>query len=745
MGFRFASALGGRLALAFARNWLLGLAAVAIWLLCFYGQYRPAVAGGGAPAHEFSAARADAVLARLLGPERPHPAGSAENAVLHTRLLVELQRLGVKTDTLHTMSCYAEVRLSAITCATVTDIIGRVAHGTGPAIVLMAHTDSVAAGPGAADDESGVATILETIRAWKALGSTTRHPILALFTDGEENAMLGASAFLADPKWRAQVGVVINLEARGNQGRSFLFQTSPGDGALIDLYAHAVPHLATSSLYAEIYKILPNDTDLTPFLQAGFTGYNFAFVGDVAQYHTPRDRRENLDLRALQQHGESALGLTTALAQSDFAQLKRGDSIYFDVLGLWLPRLPKSWALPLSLLAFAGIALAGWLRQGKPRPLRRCLIGAAMPPLLLLGAVATGFALHEIAALISAHADPSFAHPWALRLALAFGVWSVALLCTRLRADITAAWAWIAGFGVLAALLLPGFTPYFLFPSLIATVLFLATVRANERARLVAAGIAALACVFTWLNLAATGEAIMGLVAHPLFTVSAAFALIAMLPLLRETRLRGYLFASGILALLFAVIAGFLPAFSAAAPERLNLHYVEKAGRAIWLADPATHLPDALRKAGHFAGPIESIPPFWRGYAGAAGKAAFAEPGAIASRKGDSVIVALNGSHDADGMMLALPPPERFTLKAINGKHFDTLPPVSRFICDTPDCAAATVTLDEVAQGAFDLVEMRRGLPLKGAALMLARPADAVPSGMGDQTLLIARIPIPKL
>ena len=338
--------------MAGGRNWLLGLVAAAIWLLCFYGQCRPAVQGTDAPAREFSAARADAVLKRLLGPERPHPAGTAENAAVQARLLAELQRLAVKADTLHTMSCYAEARLNAVTCATITDVIGEVAPGTGPAVILMAHIDSVAAGPGAGDDGSGVATILETIRALKARGVTGRHPILALFTDGEENAMLGASAFLADPKWRARVGVVVNLEARGNQGRSFLFQTSSGDGALVDLYARSVPHLATSSLYAEIYKILPNDTDLTPFLQAGVTGFNFAFVGDVAQYHTPRDRRENLDLSALQQHGESALGLATALAQGDFQHLKRSDAIYFDVLGLWLPRLPKSWALPLSLLTF---------------------------------------------------------------------------------------------------------------------------------------------------------------------------------------------------------------------------------------------------------------------------------------------------------------------------------------------------------------------------------------------------------
>ena len=257
------------------RNWLVGFIAAAIWLLCFYGQYRPQVLNANAPAAAFSAGRADAVLARLLGPERPHPTGSPEDAAVHARVQAEFARLGIQTDTLSTMSCYGEARWRATSCAQVSDIIGEVAPGSGPAIVLMAHMDSVAAGPGAGDDESDVALIMETIRAWKARGLTTQHPILALITDGEENAMLGASAFLRDPSWRARVGVVINLESRGNRGRSFLFQTSPGDGALVNLYARSALHLATSSLYAEIYKRLPNDTDLTPFLAAGFHRLQF--------------------------------------------------------------------------------------------------------------------------------------------------------------------------------------------------------------------------------------------------------------------------------------------------------------------------------------------------------------------------------------------------------------------------------------------------------------------------------------
>jgi hypothetical protein len=722
------------------RNWLVGFIAVAIWLLCFYGQYQPQALTANAPARQFSAGRADAVLARLLGPERPHPTGSPEDAAVHARVQAEFARRGVRTDTLSTMSCYGEARWRATTCAQVSDIIGEVAPGSGPAIVLMAHMDSVAAGPGAGDDESSVAIIMETIRAWKARGLSTEHPILALITDGEEDAMLGASAFLHDPAWRARIGVVINLESRGNQGRSFLFQTSPGDGALVNLYARSVPHLATSSLYAEIYKRLPNDTDLTPFLDAGFTGYNFSFIGNVAHYHTPRDRRENLDPRALQQQGESALGLVTSLAGTDFTSLKSGDAIYFDVLGRWLPRLPKDWALPLSLLAFLGIAMAEWRRRASWRAPSKRLLGFLMPPLLLVGVVAAGFLLHGIAARISGHPDPSFAHPWALRLALFFGVWSVALLAAWSEASVGDAWLWISGLGVAAAALAPGLSPYFLFPSLVIALLLVVTARMGNGAWRFAAWVGALACALTWLDLAASGEAIMGLVAHPLFTVSAGFAMIALLPLMSKKGAGFSMLFSAGLALLFAIIAGFLPAFSAASPERLNLHYVERDGHADWIADPVTKLPNALARAGHFSG-IAKLALFGRGYMGDAGTAENASPDAAVSGSGGHLTVTLHGSSQADGMMLIFPTP--LTLESVNDRQFADMPPSTRMTCDTPDCANATLTFAGKSPATFDVVEVRGGLPAKGNALVEARPDNAVPSGAGDQTFLVRHVTIP--
>ncbi|HEX4634656.1 MAG TPA: M20/M25/M40 family metallo-hydrolase, partial [Rhizomicrobium sp.] len=530
--------------------------AAGIWLLAAYGTSRPMAQGPDAPAGQFSAARADAVLGRLLDGQHPHPAGSAEDAAMRGRILKELAALEISGRTSSQMSCFSDKRFGALSCGTVTNIIADVSPGSGERIILMAHADSVAAGPGAADDASSVATILETIRALKARNQTGGHPIRALFTDGEEAGLLGAAAYLRDPATRAETGAVINMEARGNHGPSYLFQTGPGDARLIDLYAGAVSNTAASSLYAEIYKVLPNDTDMSPFLAAGVTGYNFAFIGNGAQYHTPLDRHENLDPRSLQQHGENALGVADALRRADLNSLKSGNAIYLDILGRWLPRLPARWSLALSVLAFLLIVLAARFET------RRSWKAFLMPPLLLLGAVGMGFVLHGLAAWISGEPDPSFAHPLALRLSLALGAFGIALLTAR-AANAAASWLWLAGLAVVCAICAPGVVPYFLFPCLVAAPLLL--LGRGHGAFLLAAAVAALV---VWLPFNQGSEAIMGLSLHPLFVITAAFGLIALLPLMAKARGLGVCaFACLGLAIVLAAMAGMQPAYSSTEPE----------------------------------------------------------------------------------------------------------------------------------------------------------------------------------
>lgn len=722
------------------RIWGLAVLVVGIWLLSVYGQSRPVAQGLDAPATQFSAARADALLGRLLGDQKPHPAGSAESAALRARLLSELAQMGVNARTETQMICADERRWGFIPCATISNIVAGVSSESGKRIVLMAHTDSVAAGPGAGDDVSGVATILEAIRALKARGLTGEHPITALFTDGEESGLLGARAYLKAPLAAAKTGVVINVESRGNQGPSYLFQTSAGDAKLIDLYAKSVPNLAASSLYAEIYRILPNDTDLTPFLEAGVTGYNFAFIGNQAHYHTPLDLREHIDQRSLQQHGDNVLELTDALSRTDYESLRGGNAIYLDVLGRWLPRLPAGWALPLSIAAFILIALAGFFTPRERREIRRPVLAFLMPPLLLAGCVGMGFVLHGLAAWVSGDADPSFANPLWLRLSLAFGAFAVALVMSR-GAGVITPWLWLAGLAIVCAILAPGLTPYFLFPSLVAAPLLLATIAGG---RCFALSVAMLAGSLIWIGLNAASEPIMGLKMHPLFMVTAAFGLITLLPLLAKAKVQAWgisLAASLVLAIALAVTAGLQPAYSADAPQRLNLGYVEMNGRASWLADPVPRLPESLRAAANFsAQPQRMLEMF---YVAPAGPSRYPAPTAVVTREGDTVTLDLKTSGDAVMLMV----PAEAKLQSLTIAGVTTLASQDRvtIFCSTPDCATARMTLRLASSEpvSLQLLAQRRGLPPNGEKLLKARPPEAVPSRAGDRTILAANIAIP--
>lgn len=721
---------------------ILGVAALAvgIWLLAVFGQSRPQPLELDAPADRFSAGRADAVLGRLLADQKPRPVGSAENTAFRERLLKELAALGVTARSQTQMSCHSERRWGVIPCATVTNVVADVLPGSGKAILLMAHADSVAAGPGAGDDASGVATLLETIRALKARGTRSGHPVVALFTDGEESGLLGAVAYLRDGQARARIGAVINVESRGNQGPSFLFQTSPGDGKLIDLYARSVPHYAASSLYAQIYRILPNDTDLTPFLAAGVTGYNFAFIGNSAHYHTPLDRRENIDPRSLQQHGDNALEMADALRRIDLDTLKGGNAIYLDVLGRWLPRLDTWLALPLSVTAFALIALAGFLTQRGRREMRRPVLALLVPPVLLAGCVGIGFALHMLAAWISGEADPSFAHPVWLRLSLGFGVFATALLTSGAAGAITS-WLWLSSLAIVCAIFAPGITPYFLFPALIAAILFLVTVRQGRTA---AAFLAAIPALVLWLGLTAGTEPVMGLRMHPLFTVSAAFALMVLLPVLAKApRLARHLAAAACLlvSLVLAVAAGLQPAYSANAPQRLNLRYVEMDGKASWLADPVARLPQSLRAAANFSATPERR--IESGYAAPAGAARYPQPEAAIAREGETVTLDLKTQSEA--VMLVVPPEAALRAVTVNGVTAAADGARTTILCTTPDCAQARMVLELGSSRPVELLLLanHRGLPPQGATLLRARPPEAVPSQTGDRTVLAARIKVP--
>ncbi len=321
-------------------KWVAPLAIVGALLLAILGTTSSVPVGRDAAADVFSAARAMddvRIIARA-----PHVTGSAENAEVRAHIAARFTALGMEVRTtqgelpdraLDKFEAWSGARPVALTFTNVIGILpGR--DRTKPAVLLMAHHDTVWGSAGAPDDTAGVAAILETLRAVVADGGADRD-IIALMTDAEELGLNGATQFFAENPLRKRVGAIINLEARGGGGRTMLFQTSRNNGAAVMRYADAVGRPGGSSLAAFVYEVLPNDTDLTPALEGDAVAYNLSFIGRPEQYHSPAATPDALDEGALQDMGDQTLGLTRALAgERPLPARDMANRTFFDLFGV---------------------------------------------------------------------------------------------------------------------------------------------------------------------------------------------------------------------------------------------------------------------------------------------------------------------------------------------------------------------------------------------------------------------------
>jgi hypothetical protein len=306
--------------------------------------------------------------------KRPHPVGSEEHDQVRDYLIAQLSGLGLEAQVQQTTGVGTRYQGAG----RVQNILARMpgTQSGGPAVLLVAHYDSVEAGPGAADDGAGVAAILETVRALRAGGSFV-HDIIVLFTDGEEADLVGSAAFVREHPWAKDVAIVINFEARGTTGRSLMFETGPGNLDVVRVL-RTVPNVTAGSLFTTIYRTMPNDTDLSELALLGTPALNFAFGDGADRYHTSRDDVSHLDAGSLQHHGRQALALARAFANGPLPRPRTGDAVFFDLPAIGLVVYSEKWAMPLALLAGAltFIVIIRWRREGA-RFGRDVVLGAA--------------------------------------------------------------------------------------------------------------------------------------------------------------------------------------------------------------------------------------------------------------------------------------------------------------------------------------------------------------------------------
>ena len=307
-------------------------------------SHTPDPAPANAPESAFSATRAMADIEAIA--REPHPTGSEENARVRAYLLERMDELGLETSTqTGDLSEGAVERLSnwgdeQAAGRQVVNLIGVLAgrDREGPAVLLMAHHDTVWDSPGAADDSTGVAAILEAVRAIQTRGPIERD-LIVLFTDAEELGLDGMRLFVEDHPLAGRVGMVVNLEARGGGGRAFMFETGPGNAQTIAAFTTAVEGVGSGansdSLAVLVYENMPNGTDYTLARERGIPGVNLAFIGRAHQYHDPASTPAALDRGSVQHIGETALAAADHFLRMDALPVTTSNVVYSDLLGLF--------------------------------------------------------------------------------------------------------------------------------------------------------------------------------------------------------------------------------------------------------------------------------------------------------------------------------------------------------------------------------------------------------------------------
>ena len=447
---------------------------VALFVLCALLVRRaalpPAPVPATAAATVFSAERAMAHVREIA--QRPHPAGSADNARVREYVLAQLRALGLDAQVQEATGVGTRYPEAGRVRNVMARLPGRSPGGL--AVVLMAHYDGVAGGPAAGDDAAGTAAVLETLRALRA-GPPLAHDVIALITDGEEAGLLGAAAFVREHPWAKDVGVTLNFEARGTTGRSYMFETGPGNLDVARVLRN-VRDVSATSLSVTVYRTLPNDTDLSEMAVLGKPALNFAFADGVERYHTAHDDVAHLNPGSLQHHGAQMLTLVRAFGDGPLPRPVTGDAEFFDLPFVGLVVYPQGWALPITLV---GVLLAA------AAVVRVRLSGAASWGGIVLGAVgaviatalagclalATGTLIARVHGSMGWGGAPAFRGVYTAAIAMV--ALAVALACWRVvrrRTSVAGAHAgalvvW-AAITLLVTLRLPGVSFMFTWPLL---------------------------------------------------------------------------------------------------------------------------------------------------------------------------------------------------------------------------------------------------------------------------------------
>lgn len=177
-------------------------------------------------------------------------------------------------------------------------------------VAISAHTDAVANCPGADDDGSGTAAVLEIARAISGL--ETDMTIVFGFFDGEEAGLWGSKYYAHQCKARGDsIVYMMNLDMIGeitNTDTVIAYADPPLDCS--QLFAHLADSLVSLAALSEPMVIC----DAYPWDQAG---YESALIEEYLfspQYHSPRDSSTYIDFDYMTRITQSVIATAYAIS-----------------------------------------------------------------------------------------------------------------------------------------------------------------------------------------------------------------------------------------------------------------------------------------------------------------------------------------------------------------------------------------------------------------------------------------------
>ena len=279
--------------------------------------------------------------------QKPHPIGSAEMLTVRAYLVEKLQAIGLKPEIQHTVttSPYHSAPIM------VDNILARIpGSGDGQAILIVTHYDSVAYGPGAGDNGSGTAVLLETARALKFVPAL-HNDILLLFEDGEEIGYLGGFAFSRQHPWVQSVRIVIGLDTAA-RGPVMILSADPGNGRLIEQISAAYRFPVANSFWlAAVNDVGGDDNETTPYKDLGIPGIAIEDPYAFGEKHSAADTVEKVNPASVQHMGDQTLALIRLLGNANLSQEQKPDVVFFTFWPFGVIDYPLSWSLPLVILA----------------------------------------------------------------------------------------------------------------------------------------------------------------------------------------------------------------------------------------------------------------------------------------------------------------------------------------------------------------------------------------------------------